>query len=59
MNDSQSDKSGNKTDDDFDMGDDETGATDDTMNQQVDKQYVVEKIEIFRMIHENKCDDGK
>ena len=29
------------------------------MNQQVDKQYVVEKIEIFRMIHEDKCEDGK
>ena len=32
---------------------------DDTMNQEVDKQYVLEKIDIFRMIHEDKCEDGR
>ena len=59
MSESQSDVSGSKTDeevDDIDAGD---ALYDDTMNQEVDKQYVLEKIDIFRMIHEDKCEDGK
>ena len=56
MSDSRSDISSNKTDDD-DL--DVTEKDKDGMNDEVDKQHVLEKITIFRMIHENKCEDGK
>ena len=48
-----------KADDELDISDTEKDAPKDAVNQQIDKQQVINKIEIFKMIHENKCEDGK
>ena len=47
-----------KSDDDLDLNGME-GSSKDGMNDEVEMDQVREKIEVFRMIHENKCEDGK
>ena len=59
MSEEQVEDIGGNTDDDMDVLNDGTNPPINTFNKEAYKKQVLEKIDLFKMIHENKCEDGK
>ena len=59
MSEEQVEEVGGNTDDDMGVLNDNTNPPINTIDKEAYKQQVLEKINLFKMIHENKCEDGK